>query len=143
MIKKLNWRLIAAALVFASATVATAEGIVRPKIANRNIYKNSDILLSQNSHTVLPKNCVLHVPDTMKHKMGSNPKGGFLLWPKFYAQNYGWLVKKEVSLDHASGKKVFTEEELKRFKQSNKLVIAVHKNNPISVRKAAQPTSKK
>lgn len=122
-------------MVSVSSPSLLAEGqtFTRPKIHKSGPYLNSDILVSSGFHTVVPKHAVLVVPDRLQQKKASKPSGRFIIWPKFLNKNYGWLYKQEVTLDQASGKTPLTEEKMEQLKSLGKVVVAVYKNNPISV----------
>ncbi len=126
-----------AAVVIATALspTASAQGSTfkRPKIAKSGPYVDSDILASSGFHTVVPRGAVLVVPQTHAKRKVAKPTGVFTIWPKFLRKNYGWIHKYEVTLDQASGKTPISDEKMESLKSMGKVVVAVYKNNPISV----------
>mgnify|MGYP000636850666 CR=1 FL=1 len=129
---------VAGICLLAFSTTVELDAAPRPQLANRNIYANSEILLSGNVHTILPKNSILHIPEHLKSKLVQSPSGKFIIWPKFYASNPAWIYKYEVSLDQKKGNTPFTEAQIQRFEQTGKIVVAVIRNNPTSVKRINQ-----
>lgn len=105
----------------------------RPKIHRSDPYKSSDILVSSGYHTVVPKHAVLAVPERLKDRVPSKPNGKFIIWPKFLQKNFGWIHKHPVTWDQASGKTPITQEKMDHLRSLGKVVVAVYKNNPVSV----------
>ncbi len=119
--------------ILAPVTSAQGPTFKRPKIAKSGPYVDSDILASSGFHTVVPRGAVLVVPERHAKRKISKPTGVFTIWPKFLRKNYGWIYKYEVTLDQASGKTPISAEKMESLKGMGKIVVAVYKNNPISV----------
>lgn len=121
----------------ASSNLVFAEKKFRtPKFVTTDPYVLSDILVSGNTHTLLPKGCILFLPERHKHRLSKKGNGDYISFNDFYAKNYGWLTLCEVTEDQARGDQAFPEGKLKAMKESGKVVVAVLKKNPISVQKA-------
>ncbi|BDS04967.1 hypothetical protein NT6N_00070 [Oceaniferula spumae] len=116
---------------------ASAQGPVdnhkRPLIADADPYKKSDILVDNGTHTILPKRCILFIPEKLQAHLIPSPKKNFTIWPKFLRANSQWLYCFEVTLDQAKGLKPIDEKKLERVKKLGKIVVAVRHKNPISV----------
>jgi len=100
---------------------------------NYDIYKDSVILQQGNSHTVLPRNSIVYLPESLKQKVVSRPSGSFVSWPQFYLKNRNWIFTHEISLKQAHGTAPLKDGVIKQFERINRLVIAIHQNNPISI----------
>lgn len=105
----------------------------RPKIAQSDPYHNTHILAIRGEHTIIPKGGALLIPDTLKEHIIEKPAGSFILWPTFYRKNFNWLHTFEVTLDQAKGLKPIEPAKLEALKRLNKIIVAVYRNNPISV----------
>ena len=103
-------------------------------VKDKNIYRTSDILSSRGYHTVVPKSCVIFVPENLKGKLvTAKPKGQFILWDEFLKKNHGWLQKMEVTNDESLGRKPVSEAKMQRILRTGKVIIAVYKNRPVSM----------
>lgn len=107
--------------------------VKRPKVVKSGPYANSEVVAHADYHTVVPKGCVLYVPDKFRSRAVVKPHGRFIIWPKFLQRNATWLHQYEVTLDQARGLSPIDPERMKRLKQTGKVVLAVYKRNPISV----------
>lgn len=105
---------------------------------NYDIYKDSVILQQGDSHTVLPLNSIVYLPDSLKQKVVSRPYGSFVSWPQFYIKNRNWIFTHEISLKQAQGVAPLKDGVMKQFERINRLVVAIHQNNPISILSSSQ-----
>lgn len=136
--------LVAAVALGSLFTVTSAHADSKKShIRSSNPYLNSTILKSGRYHTLVPKHCVLHLPERHKNRLGKDSSGSYLPWRKFLANNYGWLTTQDVSLEIAKGQEELSEEKLKRFEQNGKVVLATYKKNLISVRKTTKSSTEK
>lgn len=102
------------------------------KISNHDIYRNSIILQRGDTHTVLPPHALIYVPKCHQNNVVSHPAGAFVPWPQFYVNNRSWLFTHQISLKQARGDASIGENVLKQFERINRIVVALHQNNPIS-----------
>ena len=129
---------VAATLLLACLTADSVSA--EPERRERRIlpscpYATSDILYDGKLHTTVPKGAVLATPSNLASKIVDKPTGSYVSWKEFAKKNYSWLLKKDVSIEQATGKSPLSENELFRLEKSGKVVIAIHKDNPISVRR--------
>lgn len=103
-----------------------------------DIYKDSIILQQGDNHTVLPRNSIVHLPESLKQKVVSRPHGIFVPWPQFYLKNRSWIFTHEINLKQARGVAPLKEGVQKQFERINRLVVAIHQNNPISMLSSPQ-----
>ena len=96
------------------------------------IYTGSIILRHGSTHTVVPKNSVIHLPDHLQGKITRSPEGRYIPWPKFYTANRSWLLTHQVTLDQASGKDPIKPNARTQLKSINRIVVSVYQNHPIS-----------
>lgn len=131
---KLGVALTLAGIAFLGNQFASAEpNFKRPKIhKTKSIYDRCDILSHNGNHTLVPKNGLIIIPDQYKDRVTTKPKGKFLNWANFYKKNYQWLHKEEISMDIARGKKQLTDQKIESLQALSMIVVAVHKDNPIS-----------
>lgn len=127
------------ALIGSLNLTAQEAKVKRPKIASTDIYERSDILVSRNNHTLIPKGCALHIPDVHQSKFKDKATGSFERLSVFYKANFSWLATFEVTLDQAMGKAPIDETKLESLKRTGKVIIAVYQKNPISVKKYTPP----
>ncbi|MBT8044894.1 MAG: hypothetical protein KJO79_08080 [Verrucomicrobiae bacterium] len=99
-----------------------------------NIYKDSIILQQGKFHTLLPKNAIIFLPDSLQEKITRKADGVFLPWPQFYLKNRSWIFTYQVNLKQATGSTPIKKSVREQFAKINRAVIALHQNNPISVR---------
>ncbi len=127
----LNKRKSAAKLGFSEAQ--WAEQAPAGETRRYDIYKDSIILQQGDSHTVLPRNSIVHLPNSLKQKVVTRPHGTFVAWPQFYLKNRNWIFTHEINLKQAQGAAPLKEGIQKQFERINRLVVAIHQNNPISI----------
>ena len=102
------------------------------------------VLVSNGQCTYIPKGAVLYAPEHLKSKIGSKLTGTFVSWDEFSRLNSGWIHLHQVSRKQAAGEDYLKPEALKAYKTINKMVIAHHYGNIISVReKALNPPAAK
>ena len=95
------------------------------------------VLVSKGQCTYIPKGAVLYTPDALKSNIGSQLTGTFVNWEEFSRRNSGWIYLHQVSREQAAGKDYLKPETIKAYKTLNRMVIAHHYGNIISVRKKA------
>lgn len=100
-----------------------------------NIYEMSDILCDRGYYTLLPKRCILFVPQGFEDKMQREKGSKFLLFNKFIMTNHVWLYKLELTISEAEGKVAIDEMRMERLRKMGKVIVAVHKGKPISLEK--------
>lgn len=103
------------------------------KVKHTTLYKNSHILVGRGQHTIVPKNSILVLPETLKSRVAAKPSGTFVLWPDFKRSNQDWLWTSEVSLDQAKGITPLPEKKMKDLEKLNRVVVALYRGNPVSV----------
>ncbi len=99
----------------------------------RDLIKESTILCYKGSLTLLPKQAVLHLPDSLKGRLEVQPNAKVLTWADFHRANRGWIRTVEVSREQAMGQAEMPEEVVKTFQGSSSVVVATFKGGPISV----------
>ena len=102
----------------------------------QSLIKQSDILHDGSNWTIVPKGAVLHVPAQMSPRVGAKPLGTLLSWTDFLTANRGWILTEEVSFEQAAGKKPLPEKRKEFWVTQTKVIVAVHRGGPISVRPA-------
>ncbi len=102
------------------------------QISDDDIYRNSIVLQRGDTHTVLPLHAVIYLPKCHQKNVVTEPKGAFVPWPQFYVNNRSWLFTHQISLKQARGTAGIGENVLKQFEKINRIVVALHQNNPIS-----------
>ncbi|MCP5538336.1 MAG: hypothetical protein H7A51_19145 [Akkermansiaceae bacterium] len=108
-------------------------------VRSYDIYRHSTILQHGNNHTLLPDNALIHIPDSLQHKVVTTPRGTFIPWPRFYLANRSWIFTHEINLKQAEGTSPLKEDVLKQFVRINRIVVALHQNNPISILRPGTP----
>lgn len=103
------------------------------QVRRYKIYQDSIILQQGDSHTILPRHSIIYLPDTLQQKVVNQPRGSFVPWPQFYLKNRNWLFTHEIHLKQAQGITPLKKGIETQFKRINRIVIALHQNNPISV----------
>lgn len=103
------------------------------EIKQPSIYDGCDILNHGKEHSIVPQKSILYVPESMKSKIGKQPRGKLMLWPSFLKINQNWLWTFEVTKDQASGKTPIPEAKMAEFKKLARVVIATNNGNPIAV----------
>ena len=107
--------------------------------AEQSLIKQSEILNDGIHWTLVPKGAVLHIPPAFSDRVGAKPLGKLLTWTEFLTANRSWLFTEEVTFDHAAGKKPFAASRHDAWNKGNKVVVAVLRGGPISVR--SEPTT--
>lgn len=100
-----------------------------------DIYEMSDILCDRGYYTLLPKRCVVFVPQGFEHKMKRSKGSKYVLFNHFIMKNYVWVHKLEVTLAQAEGKVAIAEDKMERLKKTGKVIIAVHRGRPVTLQK--------
>lgn len=103
------------------------------KAAPRDLVKESTILCYRGFLTLIPKQAVLHLPETLKSRFEEQPHVQVQVWSDFYRVNRGWIRTVEVTKEQAMGRAPLTEEVVKSFQQGSSAVIATYKGGPISI----------
>ncbi|MEX1114978.1 MAG: hypothetical protein WEB53_06995 [Akkermansiaceae bacterium] len=111
-----------------------AEGTAINRQMGLSIIKQSMILNDGENWTLVPKDAVIFIPETLAGRANLKPVGRLLAWADFLTQNQGWITTRDVSFDQAVGNESVPSEHLKFWAKQDKIVIAVHQNKPISVR---------
>lgn len=124
-----------------SAAAPTKPTDVRSSNAPRyDIMKLCDVMVSQNSYTLVPKRSVLFAsPERQQAIGGASGKAQFQQWPKFLGSNLSWISTYEVTLDQARGTAPIHPDVMKTIQQRGGVVIAVYRGCPISVATPAAP----
>ena len=100
------------------------------------------VLVSDGQCTYIPKGAVLYAPEHLKSKIGTQLTGTFVSWEEFSRNNSGWIYLHQVSRTQAAGEDHLKPEAIDAYKTINRMVIAHHYGNIISVReKALKPPS--
>jgi hypothetical protein len=113
--------------------------IARPE--NPSIVKDSTILHDGTHWTLVPNGAVVHLPKAMKARVNAKPVGILLPWSEFLTKNPSWLGTEEVTFDQAAGTEALPAERAEAWKEQDKIVVAVHRNGPISVLVGPQDSS--
>lgn len=109
----------------------------------KGIVERSTILASGSRWAIVPKGSVIHVPNHLKGRVVSKPKGTLQGWSSFLRKNGGWIHTHEITLKQASGQEYLGEEKVKAYKTLGQIVIATYGGNPTSVSpKALTPPEK-
>ena len=98
------------------------------------IYKISDVLCDRDVYTMVPKSAVIHVPRGMEHKLKREKGMRYVSFKQFMRNNCVWMHKMQVSVSEAKGDSAIDPLRLERLKKLGKVVIAVHKSEPISMK---------
>ncbi|HRQ87198.1 MAG TPA: hypothetical protein PLA50_00245 [Bacteroidia bacterium] len=109
-------------------------------LAGRDLVKDSAIFCFQGRLTLVPKTCVLHLPETLKARFEATPGAKVVPWADFYRQNQGWIRTLEVSQEQAMGQAPLSEEAVAAFETSSSVVVATFQGGPISVRPYTPPS---
>lgn len=99
----------------------------------KSYYDGTVILVSGQSHAVVPKGAVLNIPPALAEMISEEPKGELIPWPKFLKNNSKFFNTREVSWDTITGKDPIQEEEKEEFVKAEKIVVAVFHKNPVTV----------
>ncbi len=104
--------------------------------ADQSIIAQSTILSDGSNWTIVPNGAVLHVPENLKSRTGTQPTGGLLAWSDFLVRSRGWITTCEVTIEQATGKTPMPAERSASWAKQDKIVVAVHQRGPISFRNA-------
>lgn len=111
------------------------EAKFRRPAASQSIIAQSTILSDGSSWTIVPNGAVLFVPEKLKSRITTQPKGDLLAWSDFLVRSRSWITTCEVSIDQATGKQPLKPERSDFWAKQDKIVVAVHQSGPISFRK--------
>lgn len=106
--------------------------VVRP--TDQSIIAQSTILHDGTHWTLVPKDAVVFLPETMKSRIKVRPVGTLLQWNEFLTRNQHWVTTTEVTFEQAAGNEALPAECAKVWAQQDKVVVAVLQSGPISVR---------
>jgi hypothetical protein len=106
--------------------------------SGQSIIKESVILNDGKSWTLIPKGAVIFLPEAMKSRVNAKPVGTLLPWTDFLTQNRAWITTNDVSFDQAAGTEALPAERVAYWTKQTKIVIATHRQGPISVRVASE-----
>ncbi len=109
------------------------EAVAAPAAARPSIIRQSTLLHDGVHWTLVPAGAVVHVPASLKQRVGTAPAGTLLPWSDFLALNRGWLTTVEISLEQASGKQALPAERAAFWEKQDRIVIATHRGGPISL----------
>ena len=90
----------------------------------------------------VPKNSIIHIPETLKKHISDDPKGKYADWKTFLNQNRSILVNQPVTYEQSLGINKLTQNQIDSYKALNKIVIATYKNSPVTLNKAALDVAK-
>jgi hypothetical protein len=113
---------------FAHVPTATAE-----PAAERSFADASDFLVFDGNSTFVPKNAILHVPESLKPHIVAAPTGTLMLWRDFLARNTARIAPFEVTLEEASGSTSIDSDRIESAARSGRILVAVTRGFPISV----------
>jgi hypothetical protein len=106
--------------------------------AGQSIIKQSVVLNDGKNWTLIPKGAVIFLPQAMKNRVNANPVGTLLPWNDFLIQNRAWITTNDVSFDQAAGTEALPPERVAYWAKQEKIVIATHRQGPISIRIAPE-----
>lgn len=116
-----------------------AEGQAKVNRANhQSIIAQSTILHDGKNWTLIPKGAVIFLPQAMRSRVNAKPVGTLLPWNDFLTQNRAWITTTDVSFDQAAGTEALPPERVAYWAKQEKIVIATHRQGPISVRIAPE-----
>lgn len=98
-----------------------------------NPYSHCHILTSGSTYTIVPKKSVLNFPERHRNRISQKPKGKFLFFKDFKANNYGWIDTHKVTLEQSKGVTNISEEKLDLIKESGRVIIAVRESRAVPV----------
>lgn len=104
-----------------------------PRSAGQSLITQSEILHDGEHWTLVPRGAVLYVPKARMANVGVRPVGTLLPWIQFLVKNPGWLSIHETTFDQASGDEPLPPEKTELWKKQERVIIAVHQGEPISV----------
>lgn len=103
------------------------------RTTSRDLIKESTVLCHRGFLTLVPKQAVLHQPDSLKDRFEAKDQVKVQTWADFFAANRGWIRTQEVSREQAMGLAPLPEGLMETFKGSQFVVVATFKGGPISV----------
>lgn len=120
---------------------AIGETEVDPSIAlaSRDLIKDSTIFCYRGALTLVPKRCVLYLPEHLKDRFEATSGAAVVPWNTFFLQNRGWIRTVEVTRDQAMGNEPLSEDMTKAFEKSMSVVVATFSGGPISVKPYVAP----
>ena len=108
--------------------------------AAQSIIRQSTLLHDGRGHwTMVPAGALVHVPEALRPRVVQAPAGSLLPWLDFLALNRTWLTTTEVSLEQAAGQQGLPAERSEFWLKQDKIVVAVHRGGPISLRSHPTP----
>jgi len=119
--------------------MVTGQKTVVARPGDQSLIGQSDVLNDGINWTLVPKGAVLHVPQPFATRVGSKPLGTLLSWIDFLKVNRSWLFTEEVQIDQAAGKRPIPPSRADAWNKLGKVVVAVHRGGPISVRPEPAP----
>ncbi|MGJ8672342.1 hypothetical protein [Rubritalea sp.] len=99
-----------------------------------SVYNISDILHDRGVYTMVPKSAVMHVPRGMEKKLIRSGESQYVSFDQFMIKNSVWVHRMNVSVNEATGKSPIDPIRLEGMRKLGKVVIAVHKGEPISLK---------
>lgn len=109
----------------------------RPRLGD--LFDRSSILSFGGHWTLVPKEAVIHVPAAYRSRVNGVRKGKLIPWAQFLVKNRGWLQTHSVSIPQARGEQPMNPDQVKVYKGSGRVVVAVCHNGPISVKPLKVP----
>jgi hypothetical protein len=98
----------------------------------------SSVLHDGTHWTLVPKGALIHLPEAIKNRSNVKPVGTLLPWKDFLAKNQRWIATSEVTFDQAVGNEALPADRAESLAHKDKVVVAVHRNDPASVQVAAE-----
>lgn len=105
---------------------------------HQSIIAQSTILHDGKNWTLVPKGALIFLPEAMKSRVDVKPLGTLLTWTDFLTKNRAWITTNDVSFDQAAGTEAIPPERVTYWAKQDKVVIATHRQGPISVRLAPE-----
>ncbi|MGJ8671927.1 hypothetical protein [Rubritalea sp.] len=103
------------------------------KAKKKSLLESSAILSNGKYWTLVPKNALLHVPENLRSKVVTSPRGKLISWKDFSAMNPAWLSKEKIDIATAKGSSPINYERFKVMSNRGKIIVAVLGDNPIGV----------
>jgi hypothetical protein len=104
-----------------------------PPSTQSSLMSSSILITDGENYTIVPIGSVLILPGAHRSKIVNRAQGDLLLWPDFLKRNSAWLAAREVSLKMSQGDSRAGEAVMRELAGETRLVVAVHKNCPISI----------
>ena len=101
-------------------------------LTKTNLPNESKYITNKKVTTIVPKDAILHIPESLKKFVISEPTGDLHMWAKFYGQNRNLVSHFEVTLKQASGLAPIDPNRITVAKKENKIIVAVMRGNPTS-----------